>query len=334
MLDNLLSSIESGPAWVAWVALVVAFVVLAKSADFFVDSSVGIATRLHVPRLVIGLVLVSVATTTPELSVSMMAARFGNPEMALGNAIGSVICNCGVALGLCGLLSVRPVPVIRRVFLNTAAFLSAACVIVFLFVWSDGMLGRLEGGFLLLLLVAYLGVLFVQYRRGDMHELPAPDDVIVEPKVRTCPYLAASFLVGLGGVILASRFVVVSAVTIAGRLGIPESIIALTLVALGTSVPEVATSVVAAIKGEGALSVGNILGANIMNICWVAAASALVNPLAISRMEMGLMFPAMFLMVAITLFVLHTRNALSRIEGVVLVLGYVAYVLSFFVVLR
>ena len=315
----------------AWVVLFAAFALLAKSSDFFVDSSVGLATRLHIPKLVIGLVLVAFATTTPELSVSLMAAQYGNPEMALGNAVGSVICNCGIALGLCGLLSRSPVPVMRRIFLNAAVFLLLSCFLTVGFVWRDGVLGRGEGLTLFGVFVVYSTILLQQYRRGDMNE-NAITQTIAPPVSRSLSSLLVAFLAGLGGVILASRFVVVSATTIAVGLGVPESIIALTLVALGTSVPEVATSVTAAIKGEGALSVGNILGANIMNLCWVAGVSAMVNPLIITRQEMLLMFPALLIIVIVTLVVLYTRETLDRLEGAILLGAYGVYVVSFFVV--
>jgi cation:H+ antiporter len=321
--------IQTGPGWVAWGLLVLAFGVLAKSSDFFVDSAVGIASRLGIPKLVIGLVLVSFATTTPELTVSLLAARQGRPEMALGNAIGSIICNCGLALGLCGLLSRQPVPVMRRVFLNTAFCLTLACLLLIFFVWRDGCLARLEGLTLFGVFAFYLGFLFRQYMRGEMHENTITQTLGSVPS-RGLIVLISGFLLGLGGVILSSRVVVTCAVTIAGRLGVPESIIALTIVALGTSVPEVATSVTSAIKGEGALSVGNILGANIMNVCWVAAASALTNPLYISQREMFLMFPALFIMLLVTIMALYTRETLSRLEGGILLGGYVSYVLSFF----
>jgi len=324
--------IETGSSWISLLVIVLSFALLAKSADFFVESAVGLATRFHVPRIVIGLVLVSFATTAPELSVSLMAARQGNPEMALGNAIGSVICNCGIALGLCGLFSRKPVPVLRHVLHGAGAFLLLACVAILCFVWEDGTLGRLEGLILLVFFGVYLGMLFRQYRMGTMKASELLEDLPVTPS-RSLVFLVLGFLLGLGGVILASRFVVVSAVTLATRLGVPESIIALTLVALGTSIPEVATSVTSAIKGEGALSVGNILGANIMNICWVAGASALANPLGITRAEMGMMFPALFLMVGVTLLLLHTREVLMRWEGAVLVAGYAVYVASFFLLL-
>ena len=325
-----MNAIQTGPVWVALMVLFVAFFALTKSADYFVDSAVGIASRLHIPRLVIGLILVSFATTSPELSVSLVAARYGNPEMALGNAIGSVICNCGIALGICGLLSRKPVPVVRRIFLPTGTFLFFACCLLTFFVWRNGFLGRGEGLLLFMIFVVYSIVMLYFYRRGDLREKDVVQGLPAQA-TRGPLGLFFSFALGLGGVVLASRFVVVSAVTIAGRIGVPESIIALTLVAFGTSVPEVATSVVAAIKGEGALSIGNILGANIMNICWVAGASAVANPLIIQENEKVLMFPALLLMVGATLVVLYTSNALSRREGLCLLAGYGIYLASFFV---
>jgi len=331
MLPDVFSAIESGHVAWAWVAMAAAFAVLAKCADLFVDSAVGIADRLRIPKLVIGIVLVSVATTSPELSVSMMAALKGNPEMALGNAVGSVICNCGVALALCGAFSKAPVPVLRHAFRAAGGFLVFSGILAFLFVARDGTLSRLEGGILLLCFAGYLGYLVRQYRAGGMKEAVEAENT--GPSKHPL-LLAALFAVGLGGVILSSKFVVVSSVKIAVHMGVPEAVVALTLVALGTSIPEVATSVVSAIKGQGALSVGNILGANIMNICWVAGASALANPLSLSRREIYFMFPAMFIMVAVTLFVLHTSAALSRREGTVLFGVYLVYLVSFFVIFQ
>lgn len=327
MLPGVFTYIEQESVWVSWVVLAVAFAVLAKCADLFVDSAVGIAARLHLPKLVIGIVLVSVATTSPELSVSLMAALRGSPEMALGNAIGSIICNCGIALALCGVFSKTPVPVLKNAFRTAGGFLVFTAILCALFVGFDLTLSRLEGGILLLCFAGYLGLLVRQYKQGHLREMVEAEVAELSSSV---PVLVLFFVVGLGGVILSSKFVVVTSVTIAKSMGVPEAVIALTLVALGTSIPEVATSVVAAIKGQGALSVGNILGANIMNICWVAGASALANPLSLSRREINFMFPAMFIIVAVTVFVLHTSEALSRREGAVLFGVYCLYIASFF----
>ncbi len=331
LFSFLVNQIEQGHASWAWIALVLAFALLAYCADLFVDSSVGIADKLRIPKLVIGIVLVSMATTSPELSVSLMAALKGSPEMALGNAVGSVICNCGVALALCGIFSRSAVPVVRQVFLPAGIFLAAVMILLLVLVLPDGTLGRLEGSLLLICFAGYLVFLMWQYRTGSMRSMVEAE---VVPPGRGWFVLTILFLAGLGGVILASRFVVVSSISIALRFGIPESVVALTLVAFGTSVPEVATSVTAAIKGQGALAIGNILGANIMNICWVAGASAMVNSLTLQPREIYFMFPAMFVMVAVTLWVLHSHSSLSRKEGALLFGCYVIYLFSFILVFR
>ena len=320
--------ISEGPSIIAWLALAIAFVALARAADSFVDSASAVAARLHIPHLVIGIVLVSLATTTPELAVSVTSALKGNPEMALGNAVGSVICNCGLALALCGLFSRRPVPVAPHVLKTTGGVLLGVAILLFLFIRRDNTLTRGEGLILMAILAAYLGFLFVQHRSGrhrDTFPLKDPQP----PAQRPLPFHLAVFAVALTVIIVASQFIVVSAVTIAQRLGIPEATIALTLVAFGTSIPDVATSITAAIKGHGALSVGNILGANIMNICWVAGASAVAAPLSLQRRETAFIFPSMFVLVAVTLVVLHTGHQLSRREGAILLSLYVAYLAAF-----
>ena len=149
------------------------------------------------------------------------------------------------------------------------------------------------------------------------------------------PYrLAGLFLVSITGIILSSRFVVASAVTIARTFNVPETAIALTLVAVGTSVPEIATCITAARKGQGELAIGNIMGADIMNICWVAGASALVNDLTVTRKEVIFMFPAMLVMIGMTMIFLRTGHRLVRREGLALLAAYLLYIVSFFVVFR
>lgn len=318
---------------VAWVVLAVAFGVLAKCADLFVESSVSLANRLRIPKLVIGIVLVSLATTAPELSVSLMAALRGMPEMALGNAIGSVICNKGLGLALCAIISVSAVPVITHVLNTAGRFFLVVSGLCFLFVVFDCSLSRWEGVVLVALFGGYLYFLFRQHRGGafaDEVDMEATEDALR----LTAPRLVGVFVVGLGGIILASNFIITSATTIARSFGVPEAVIALTLVALGTSIPEVATCVSAARKKHGELAVGNILGANIMNICWVAGASAAANPLVLSRKEVLFMFPAMFVIVGATFILLRTGYRLTRRQGFLLLALYAAYILSFFVVFR
>jgi cation:H+ antiporter len=327
-MSFIFNCIEASPL-ISGLALIIAFAVLAKSADFFVDSSVAIAERFRIPKMVIGIVLVSLATTAPELSVSMMSALAGSPEMALGNAIGSVICNAGLALALCGLLSRVPVPVTPSVLKTSGLVLFGVAMLAFISVAFDRTLNRWEGGALVGAFVLYILYLIREQRCGRLMgsvDLEQLEDEVSLPLHKQVMF----FAFGLGGILISSKVVVVSATTIAHSAGIPDSVIALTLVALGTSIPEVATSVMAAWKGEGALSVGNIMGANIMNICWVAGASSLANPLTLSHKEIFFMFPAMFVVLIATWVVLRSHFTLTRKEGGVLLALYFCYVMSFF----
>ncbi|MBD3390901.1 MAG: calcium/sodium antiporter [Chitinivibrionales bacterium] len=315
----------------AWVVLFAAFAVLAKCADLFVTASVSLAFKLRVPKLVVGIILVSLATTAPELSVSLLSALQGKPEMALGNAIGSVICDDGLALALAGLFSAAPIMILPAVFRSSAIFLIAIDIIAFLFVVFDNTLNRLEGAVLVTLFIGYLVFLYRQGRSGALKE--ATDAERIEGFVESAlPKAIMLFVASLAGIIFASEFIITSATTIALFFAVPESIIALTLVALGTSIPEVATCVAAARKREGAIAVGNILGADIMNVCWVAGASAMANDLVLGRREILFMFPAMFIIVGAMLIMLRAGYSLTRTKGLVLFGLYILYLISFFIV--
>jgi cation:H+ antiporter len=324
----LLNFIETGPVLLAWLVLAATFVVLAKCADMFVESSVAIAERFHVPKIVIGIVLVALATTAPELAVSVTSAVTGKPAMAFGNAVGSVICNSGLALALCALVARRPIRVPPRILRVTGTVLAGVAILALAFTVFDCTLGRIEGGILVLAFVGYIFYLIDQRRRGKLRatvDLEELEDDVGLP----LPKLLLFFAAALTGIVLSSRFVIASATRIAVSFGVPETAIALTLVAFGTSVPEVATSITAARKGEGELAVGNILGANTMNICWVAGASAVIRPLPLTPREIAFMFPAMFLIGGIALLTLHSRGVLDRKEGLLLFLLYAVYLASF-----
>lgn len=314
----------------AWVVISVSFVLLFKCAEFFLESSVALASRFRIPKLVIGIVLVSLATTAPELSVSFIAALRGNPEIALGNAVGSVICDDGLALALLGILSISPIAIIPSVLKGAGVFLIAIEIIAFLFVVFDYTLNRWEGMVLVALFASYMVFLFRQHKRGDfedeisLHEIEDGKDVSVVK-------LFTPFILALAGIIFSSGFIITSATTIARSFHISEAIIAMTLVAFGTSVPEIATCIVAARKGEGAIAVGNILGADIMNICWVSGASAIANNLILGRKDIFFMFPSMFIIVGAMLCMLRLGYSLTRNNGLILLSLYVLYLISFFI---
>jgi cation:H+ antiporter len=318
----------------AAITLLLSFLVLARCAGLFVDTSVAIATKLSIPKLVIGIVLVSLATTAPELAVSLTSALKGAPEMALGNAIGSVICDDGLALALAGLLAASPILVLPHILKTSGLFLIGIQVLLFLFILPDLTLSRGEGFVLVALFVLYMGFLYRQHKLGRLGEesvLEEVDEAVVEKSLKA---IIGLFLLGFLGIIVASEFVVTSAESIALWAGIPDAVIALTLVAFGTSVPEVATCIQAARKGHGAIAVGNILGADIMNICWVAGASSMANPLTLAPREFYFMFPAMFLIVGAMLLMLRLGYRLTRAKGAALLGLYILYLASFFLIFR
>lgn len=326
-------SLIEGNIIIAWATLAVAFAILAKSADLFVDGSVGLANRLRIPKLVIGIFLVSLATTGPELSVSLISALRGQPEMALGNAVGSVIVDDGLALGLAGILTVSPILIIPHVLKSAGVFLVTVQILTFLLVVQDGVLQRWEGALLVALFFAYTTYHFRQHRSGrfkDDLDLELVEQAAHMPLAKMIAY----FVLGITGIILTGSFIITAATTIARSAGIPEAVIALTLVALGTSIPEVATCIAAARKGEGALAVGNIIGADIMNICWIAGASAIANDLALEHSDIYFMFPAMFIIVGAMLLMLRQGYRLTRAKGAALLLLYAAYIGSFWLIYR
>ena len=330
IIPQLMKTIEGSiynSSVIAWVVMVVSFLVLAKSADLFVNSSVSVADRFHIPKLVIGLVLVSFATTAPELCVSLTATFQGNSEMALGNAVGSVICNTGLALGVAGIIAPSAIRVLPKILKTSGSFLFGISILCFLFIMKDYTLSRFEGAVLITIFFIYLAYMFREYKNGNISSSPGSEAEVPENlKKSHMPLIITFFIISLTGILIASEFIVISATSIAESLHIPKAVIALTLVALGTSVPEVATSLTAARKGFGEIAIGNILGANILNICWVAGASALVNNLQLTQREMYFMFPAMFIMIAAMLIVLRTHYRLTKKEGIILVALYLIYI--------
>ncbi|MBL7077353.1 MAG: calcium/sodium antiporter [Kiritimatiellae bacterium] len=319
--------------WAAWVVLGLSFAVLAKCADIFVESAVSLAYKFNLPKLVVGIVLVAFATTAPELAVSAISAARGNAEIALGNAVGSVLCDTGLGLALCALFSVTAVALVPRVIKQAGTFLLIVAVLAFVFTALDGTLSRWEGGVLLAAFCVYMVILFRDHRRGVQHDENEWETIEAHPDFST-PRLVVSFLVALAGILATSDLIVSSATTIAHALHVPDGIIALTLVAFGTSVPEIATCVTAARKKHAALAVGNILGADIMNICWVAGASSLINNLTLSRKEIFFMFPAMLIMAGTAQVLLRRRWRLVRWHGYVLLGLYVAYLVASIIVFR
>ncbi len=305
--------------------LAVCFAILAKCADWFVDGAVGIAEHFHVPKMLIGIVLVSMATTAPELAVSVMSAMSGAAEIALGNAIGSVIVDDTVAIGLAAAVTAAPIAADPKLLKTTGVFLVVVDLVAYYLVW-DGTLSRGEGAILLVGFFAYLIFTYITQRKS--REMDNDLEEIEESiAVQSVGSLVFWFVLGLGGVLVASHFIVDSAKVIATAFGISSGMIGLTVIAIGTSLPEIATGVAAGRRGHGEIVVGNILGADILNVCWIAGASAVVNPLIVGPREIHFMMPTMIVIVLAMLFMMRTGYRLTRVEGIILTSLYVVYLL-------
>ena len=313
--------------------LILAFAVLTKSADIFVDAAVGVAEKVNLPKFLIGIIMVSVGTTLPEFVVSVLSALKGKPEMALGNAVGSVICDDGLALPLAAVFAIGVITVDSYVLRFAAGWLIAIDLTAYLMCAWDGKMSRGEGLVLLAMFVAYVSLALHRERRRPKELDPAVTEHECETK-RGMAGLLGLFAFALVGVIIAGDVIVFAASIVATEVGVPDEIIAMSLVALGTSVPEVATCIVAARKGHGAIAAGNILGADILNICWVAGASAVANPLTIDQNTVHFMFPAMLAIVLVMLFFMGVTGRVSRTAGFTLLCMYIVYLTLLFIFFR
>ncbi|HJN11266.1 MAG TPA: sodium:calcium antiporter [Pirellulaceae bacterium] len=324
--------------WSALLATVIVSVLaLGKGADWLVEEAVAISLRSGVPRAIVGATVVSLGTTAPEAAVSVLAALQGNPGLALGNSVGSIICDTGLILGLACLISpikFDPAIVNRQgwVQLGCGVLLVAVC-----FPWSapatalavGGTMSQIAGFVFLGLLVAYIGwsVRMAKSQSAD----DAPENLSSHSMVRGILH----FLIAIAIVLVSSTFLIASATELAERMQIPPAIIAATLVAFGTSLPELMIVLTATLKGHGEIAVGNVIGADILNVLFVAGAAAAVTPAGLHADPafFRLQFPAMlFVLFAFRLGIWAARDGrLSRQLGAFLLLVYVAVTVASFV---
>lgn len=310
------------------VAIIGGLILLTWSADRFVFGASALARGLGVSPLIIGLTIVAFGTSAPEIVVSILASLQGNPGLAVGNAIGSNIANIALVLGAAAL--VAPLAIGRGMVRRELPILLLVSFGVLLLL-VDGELGRLEGIGLLAGLVAFTVWMAVSARRAP----PAPHDdtpEVVRGMVETIPEgsrlaPAIAWLVfGLLFLLASSQALVWGAVEIAEQLGISDLIIGLTIVAVGTSLPELATSVVAAFRREAGLAIGNVVGSNLFNLLAVLAVPALIAPLAIDADVLTRDYPVMLaLTVALLLIALGRRGQILRWQGALLLVAFASY---------
>ncbi len=313
-----------------FIALIVAFTLLFTSASFFVKGASGIARVLNISKMVIGIVLVGIATTAPEFFVSVIAAIKGKPELALGNAVGSVIVDDGIALALAAILAPTVIYVNCRMLKVIGAFLLSVDILAYILA-RNGTIGRLEGiGFVLILCVYYIFILkrkdlrFAKDSPENRRKSSEKENPVSESQLKL-KRLMLLFVMGLAGVVAMSAIVVWAAENIAQYFSISETIIGLIVLAIGTSLPEISTCVTAAIKGEGEIAVGNIIGADILNVLWIIGVSSIANPITVELKVMDFTFPFMILIVLTMLVAMRIGCRLGKAKGLILLALYILY---------
>ena len=307
---------------------IVGLVLLIKGGDWFVDGATGIAHRFHIPELLIAATVVSIGTTLPEVMVSATSALGGHGEIAYGNAIGSVICNTSLIAAVT--IAVRPGKVERRSLIAPVAFFFTAAVVYSFIAYTSGYFSRSSGCILLGLFLIYMIFTVVQMKRTPQREPAAAETA--EEEGSMVRYIVL-LVVGAALIALGANLLVDNGTLIAQALGVPESVIALTFVALGTSLPELVTAITSLIKGHGALSLGNVIGANLFNLVLVSGISVTLAPFEIPRgstvagmnASLAVDIPVMFFVMLFLTVPALVRGKLARIQGIVLLAVYAAY---------
>ena len=304
---------------------IVGLLFLIKGGDWFVDGASALARRFHLPELLIGATVVSIGTTLPEVMVSTMSALSGHGEIAYGNAIGSVICNAALIAAIT--IAVRPGKVDPKTLKMPVLFFFAAAAIYCVAAYGFGKFTRPMGFIMLAMFVAYIAANIHQ-----MKNAPAEEH---EEEEETMPLPRMLMLLVLGAVLIAmgANLLVDNGTLIAQALGVPESVIALTFVALGTSLPELVTAITSLIKGHSDLSLGNVVGANVFNLVLVSGVSVALAPFTVPQsatifgmnsslvLEIPVMITVMVLLTAPAL----VKGKLSRVQGVALLVIYAVF---------
>ena len=316
--------IGSLPTIVVLLVIVGSLFTLSKGADTLVDEAVSLATTLRIPKAIIGATIVSLGTTLPELSVSTMAAVNGNPDLALGNAVGSVIVNTSLIIGISAML--KPIKLdLESIKVQGWLKIISAIMLILLsmpILYKNG-IGRVTQGtgfFFMAILGIYM---FWSFKQSSQIKEDSEEKT---EKIRVSSVI--KLIMGMAVVIMSSKVLIPAVEVTAIRIGIPQSIIAATLVAFGTSLPELTTSVKAVLKGHGDLAVGNVIGADILNILFVIGASAAVTTggLIVPEMFYRLHFPIMGIVLLIFRYVtLNKGSVIRRREGFLLFTFYLLY---------
>ena len=299
----------------AIVLLVAGFVLLIKGADWFVDGAAGIAARFGIPQLVIGLTIVAMGTSAPEAAVSITAAMYGNAGITIGNVIGSNILNVLLILGVTAVITT--VAVQKSTVKWEMPFMHLITIVLAVLGFTGGEIVLWEGVVLWALFLVYLGYLFRMAKNGNADE---EDEMEMRPLWKQLLML----VVGIVCIVYGSDLTVDNATILAEAFGMDDRLIGLTIVAFGTSLPELVTSITAAKKGKADIAIGNIVGSNIFNILFVVGTTALITPVAF---KMGFLIDSAVSLIAglVLWFGVMKEKKLKRPVGIVMLLAYAVY---------
>ena len=305
--------------------MVLGLVLLIVGGDFLVKGSIALAIRMRVSMVVIGLTVVSFTTSAPELIVSVYSALTGHPDMAIGNVIGSNIANISLVLGLTAL--VYPLSFKKRLYQFDIPVMLTACVLFAIFLFTNALLEAWEG-FVFIVMLCILTLYLIQKSRKQ-------EDLSKEVNVDSISLFKLSFYLVSGGTCLyfGSHFLVNGASGLAREIGLSERIISVSIVAFGTSVPELAASIIAALKKQKDLSIGNLIGSNIFNVLAVLGITSMVKPIAV--LDQSLLTNDIWWMLGISVLLypltfLFKKDHFGRVEGLVLLMVYTIYILFLF----
>lgn len=321
---------------ISLLVLALSLYTLGKGADILVDNAVELSLRWGIPKMVLGATIVSLGTTLPEAAVSTLAAVKGNADLALGNAIGSIIADTGLIIGIAALLGT--VPVDKRLIHRqgtvqfSAALLLTVAALPFFSAGREGTIYQWMGWVFVALLIGYMYISFRWAKESAAGNENADDSLSETEKPLFFQLLFLAL--GIAVVVLSSKILIPAVEVSAVKAGIPQSIIAATLVAFGTSVPELVTAITAVKKGHGELAAGNIIGADILNVLFVLGVAAAVTPAGI-HVPIGfyyVQFPTMLLVLGIFRFCSTRKSGvITRLQGFFLFIFYIAYVILNFV---
>ena len=306
-----------------FLAIISGILLLSIGGDMLTRYSVELSHKLSIPKIIIGMTIVSFATSAPELIVSLNATMMGYSDFALGNVLGSNIANLGLVLGI--VIIIYPITIKRRFYYTDFPLLIFSTAVFYLFIASNSEISRTEGIIMLVLILLILFYLFY-YQKPDTSSLDN-DLSLGRQKVSTSFFL---LVISAAILWLGAETLIKSSISVANKFNVSERIISITMVAIGTSIPELAASVAASLKKHNDLAIGNLIGSNIFNLLVVIGITSIVNPITgidFDIISKDMIWVVVFSFILLPLVYFHKRNKLNRMKGIILLAMYVAFII-------